>query len=148
MFLHISSGGERETSDFNHFVDFEWKNKIGKLILIMQLIGDDEKIVIDNSRLCNASLLKTPVRRSTTRDHLFRNGVLPLLFLWQGRSHYSMPWCYNLDVGLKMNGMNGIIDIIVTFSLLFFFFFIIHFRCSSITRTIGVAVWKFNGLVI
>lgn len=140
MFLHISSGGERETSDFNHFVDFEWKNKIGKLILIMQLIRDDEKIVVDNSRLCNASLLKTPVRRSTTHDHLFRNGVLPLLFLWQGRSHYSMPWCYNLDVGLKMNGMNGIIDIIITFSLLFFFFFIIHFRCSSITRTIGVAV--------
>lgn len=134
MFLHISSGGERETSDFNHFVDFEWKNKIGKLILIMQLIGDDEKIVVDNSRLCNASLLKTPVRRSTTRDHLFRNGVLPLLFLWQGRSHYSMPWCYNLDVGLKMNGMNGIIDIIVTFSLLFFFFLLFIFDALRLHR--------------
>lgn len=144
MFLHISSGGERETSDFDHFVDFEWKNKIGKLILIMQLIGDDEKIVIDNSRLCNASLLKTPVRRSTTRDHLFRNGVLPLLFLWQGRSHYSMPWCYNLDVGLKMNGMNGIIDIIVTFSLLFFFFLLFIFDAL---RLHGQSAWRCENLM-
>lgn len=144
MFLHISSGGERETSNFNHFVDFEWKNKIGKLILIMQLIGNDEKIVIDNSRLCNAFLLKTPVRRSTTRDHLFRNGVLPLLFLWQGRSHYSMPWCYNLDVGLKMNGMNGIIDIIVTFSLLFFFFLLFIFDAL---RLHGQSAWQCENLM-
>lgn len=144
MFLHISSGGERETSDFDHFVDFEWKNKIGKLILIMQLIGDDEKIVIDNSRLCNASLLKTPVRRSTTRDHLFRNGVLPLLFLWQGRSHYSMPWCYNLDVGLKMNGMNGIILLHLVFYLFIFFFLLFIFDAL---RLHGQSAWRCENLM-
>lgn len=136
MFLHISSGGERETSDFNHFVDFEWKNKIGKLILIMQLIGDDEKIVVDNSRLCNASLLKTPIRRSTTRDHLFRNGVLPLLFLWQGRSHYSMVLQPGCRIENEWNEWNNRYYI-VTYSLLFFLLFIF-----DTLRLHGQSAWR------
>lgn len=42
-----------------------------------------------------------------------------------------MPWCYNLDVGLKMNGMNGIIDIILL-HLVFYFFFFFYYSFSML----------------
>lgn len=117
------------------------KNKMGKL----HLIGDDEEIVIGNSRLCNealfTSLLKTPLSKINDSWPPVPQWCSIVVLVARLRSHYSMPWCYNL--GLKMNGMNGIIDIILLHIISSFF--TIHFRFSSIARIIGVKIrWIYS----